>query len=90
MNNYSEVIETIVNTILTKVKKAIEDESHYDKTFTATVIQKDNDNSIIVFLNGQNYFASTTVGVKVGDSVRVCAPCNNWSDLFVVENKSRR
>ena len=28
--------------------------------------------------------------VLVGDMVRVCAPCNNWKDLFIVGSSSER
>ena len=33
---------------------------------------------------------STTIPCSVDDFVRVCAPCNNWRELFVVENKTKR
>lgn len=86
-----EAVDSIVETILSTVSKAIEKYGKYDRTFTANVIDVlSNQNKCVVMYNGTSYTASTTVDVKLGDLVRVCVPCSNWNDIFVVENRSRR
>lgn len=86
-----EAVDSIVNTVLSVVSKAIEKYGKYDRTFTANVIDVlSSQNKCIVMYNGTFYTASTTVTVSRGDLVRVCVPCNNWNDIFVVENRTRR
>ncbi len=86
-----EAVDSIVETVLSAVSKAIEKYGKYDRTFTANVIDVQNaQKRCVVMYNGTSYTASTTIDVSLGDLVRVCVPCNNWNDLFVVENRSRR
>lgn len=79
----------MVATILETIKRAVEKECHYDKTFTAKVIDlTNNKHKCYITYNGVNYLTSTTIPVSVNDWVRVTAPCNDFNDLFIVENKS--
>lgn len=87
--NYNKIIDNIVNSILTKIKKAVDSECKYDKTFTANVINVSSDKkTCTIIYSGTMYTVKTTIKVEQGNLVRVCAPMNNWSDLFVVENRS--
>lgn len=86
-----EAVDSIVETVLSVVSKAIEKYGKYDRTLTANVIDVlNNQGKCTVMCNGTSYTASTTVDVVVGDLVRICVPCNNWNDIFVVENRTRR
>ena len=83
--NYNTIIENMANNILSQIKKAIDSDCPYDKTFLSTVIDKDGSGNAAVFINGRNYTAKCgNLSVSKGDTVFVCAPQNNWNDLFIV------
>lgn len=87
----NKAIDIMVSSILKNIKKAINGEGKYDKTFTANVVSVLNgEGKCGIVYNGSHYTASTTIVVKELDMVRVCAPMNNWGDLFVVENCSAK
>lgn len=91
MDNYTQLINRMTNNILSQIRKAIENESKYDKTFIATVISKDSSGNATVFLNGRNYSAKYgRMSVSAGDTAYVCAPQNNWNELFIVNVISRK
>lgn len=86
-----DAVDSIVEVMLSTMSKAIEKYGKYDRTFNANVIDVfKNQNKCLVMYNGTSYTASTTIDVSLGDLVRVCVPCNNWNDIFVVENRTRR
>lgn len=80
------IIQEMVSSILTQVKKAIDKEGHYDKTFTAKVVNILSNNRIEALYNGTIVRASSSIQCNTGDFVRICAPQNNWGDLFVLIN----
>lgn len=75
---------TIVNQVFTMVKA----KSYSDKTFKARVTEIITVYKIRVQYCGSSYTVSTSLPCSVNDIVRVCAPCNNWKELFVIENKT--
>lgn len=62
--------------------------AEYDKTFTANIDEKISSTKATVQYNGMTYTVSSTIAFEEGDLVRVCVPCNNWNDLFIVENRT--
>lgn len=73
------------------ITKAIVDSTEYilskgkfDKTFTAVVIKNIESKKYSVRHNGIEYTAKGPEGITEGSFVKVCAPQNDWSDLFIV------
>jgi len=85
MNNtdYSNAIKQMTQSLVEAFGK--KDKS--DKTFTAKVTVVYGTKCKVLY-SGNTYTVSSSIPCSVGDMVRVCAPCNNWQDLFVVENKT--
>lgn len=81
--NYSETIKQITHAMVESFGKR----EKYDKTFTAKITEV-SDKKYKVLYCGNSYTVSSSMVCSVGDIVRVCAPCDNWLDLFVVENKT--
>lgn len=81
---YSDVIKEIVETILDTIKRGIDQWGKFDKTFTAEVKKKVGGSKYLVTYMGNELTVFSTVSLTVGSIVRVCAPQNNWNDLFVV------
>lgn len=88
--NTTEMINAMCQSILDNCYKMIEKEVKADKTFTAKVTEIVNANKCRVLYCGNTFTVSTTISVSLNDIVRVCAPCNNWQDLFVVENRTQK
>ena len=78
----------MTDSILSKIEQAVNEKGRYDKTFTANISQKISDTKAMITYNGIVYTVRSTIPFNDGDLVRVCAPCNNWNDLFVVENRT--
>lgn len=87
--NITEAIKTIIDSTLSKMQFAINTKSYSDKTFTARIVTGIKANKYKIMYCGNEYTVSSTVSCSAGDFVRVCAPCNNWQDLFVIENKTQ-
>lgn len=83
-----DVIQTITESILSKMKLLVDQKVNCDKTFTAKVTEVISPGKCRVLYSGNDYTISTAIPVRPGDVVRVCAPCNNWKELFITENKS--
>lgn len=65
----------------------------YDKTFRAKVISDEGNNVYGVQINGKNYKAVYTgEKIAVGQMVKVKAPLNNFSDIYIetLPRKRRR
>lgn len=86
--NYNEVIEELVKSIKQAID-GIKETLSYDKTFRAKVTEKINDRKYKILYCGTTYTVSSSILCEVGDFVRVCAPCNNWKDLFIIHNRTR-
>ena len=83
MNDYVSFYKDFAETILTYVKKGIDTKSCSDKTFKCRITSKVNDKYQVLYC-GNTYMVSSSIACEIDDYVRVCAPCNNWNDLFIV------
>lgn len=83
-----DAIQTMTESILSKMKQLAEQKVNCDKTITAKVTEVVAPGKCRILYSGNTYTVSTTIPVKPGDIVRVCAPCNNWKELYITENKS--
>lgn len=86
MSLYTDVTKEIIESILSGVKDGIEELSNGDKTFKARIVELTSPAKCKVLYNGVNYTVISNVYCEVGDLVRVCAPCNNWNELYVEAN----
>ena len=84
MISNTELIQQIAETITETIRKALNTEGEYDRTYTASVIEKIGRNKYTVEYNGGQHTAQSTITLSVGDVVRVCLPRNDESELFVV------
>lgn len=82
MEDYNPILREMAKAYVTVLKK-LEDVAHSDRTFTCQIVGKVK-NKYQVKYNGQIYVVSSSIPCENGDYVRVCAPCNNWEDLFIV------
>lgn len=81
--SYASFYKEFAETILTYVKKSIDTKSYSDKTFKCQITGKVKDKYQVLYC-GNTYMVSSSIPCEIGDLVRVCAPCNNWNDLFIV------
>lgn len=86
--NYPEVVNDMANKIIAQVFSMIQAKSYSDKTFTAKVTEVISADKVRVQYCGSLYTASTTIPCSPEHIVRVCAPCNNWRELFIIENRT--
>lgn len=84
MISNSELIQRMAEVITEMVKKALDSEGRYDKTYTATVIEKIAPNKYTVEYNGGKHTARSHISLSPGDLVMVCSPCSDDSALFVL------
>ena len=85
--NYTEVIQVITKSIA-DFFDAKTNALQYDKTFTAKIVSPNVQGVCQIIYNGKTQKASTSIPCQKDDYVRVCAPSNNWQELFIVENKT--
>lgn len=88
LSDYVTVISKMTDSILSKIEQAVNEKGQYDKTFTANILQKISNTKALITYKGTIYTVRSTVSFEEGDLVRVCAPCNDWNDLFIVENRT--
>ena len=88
--NYSQLATKLADKVTVQIYEMIKKNERSDKTFTARVTEIISAYKIRVQYCGSSYTVSTTIPCSVDDFVRVCAPCNNWRELFVVENKTKK
>lgn len=55
----------------------------YDKTFRAKIVDQISTNKYTILYKNKGYPASCGWNVKIGDAVWVCAPRNNWNELYI-------
>ncbi|MEY8338478.1 pyocin knob domain-containing protein [Lachnospiraceae bacterium 62-35] len=82
--NYNELWNEISNSLFTHVKNLIS-RAPYDKTFNAKVLKKLSDRKYQILYKNARYTARYNGLVNIGDIVHVCAPKNNWSELFILD-----
>ena len=81
--SYSSFYKEFAETILSYVQKSIDTKSYSDKTFKCQITGKVKGKYQVLYC-GNTYTVSSSISCEIGDLVRVCAPCNNWNDLFIV------
>lgn len=72
------IIQAIENIIEPKLEKL-----RYDKTYRAKVIEKTSNGVYKVQINGTEYSVKYKGDLNVGDIVKVKAPLNNFSDIYI-------
>ena len=82
--NYQRVINEISSAITDYLDNYLARKAKFDKTFSATVVEKVSDNKYEVFYRGKKFMLSYNGTLSINQSVRVCAPQNNWNELFIV------
>ncbi|MEY8338481.1 hypothetical protein AALB16_10740 [Lachnospiraceae bacterium 62-35] len=82
--NYNELWNEISNSLFTHVKHLI-NRAPYDKTFKAKVLKKLSDGKYQILYKNARYTARYHGLVIPGETVHVCAPKNNWSELFILD-----
>lgn len=76
------ILQAINNLIEPKLKTL-----RYDKTYRAKIIEKIDDKNYKISLNGTEYQAPYEGDLKIGDIVKVKAPLNNFSDIYIENNE---
>ncbi|MEY8338480.1 hypothetical protein AALB16_10735 [Lachnospiraceae bacterium 62-35] len=82
--NYNELWNEISNSLFTHVKNLI-NKAPYDKTFKAKVLKKLSDKKYQILYKNAKYTAKYHGLVNTGETVHVCAPKNNWNELFILD-----
>lgn len=72
------IIQAINNIVEPKVSSL-----KYDKTYRAKIIQKIDAGIYMVQINGKEYKLPYSGDLNVGDIVKVKAPLNNFSDIYI-------
>lgn len=80
--NNEKIIDKIVGRILAYVQKGIE-KAPFDKTFRAQVTESLGNGKYKVRYKGIEYTAKYSSTIAVNTWVYVCAPQNNWNELFI-------
>ena len=80
---YETTITTLTESVLTTVKQLLRKEA-FDKTFRARITAPPENGSCRIEYQGAVYPARCSAPLKAGDYAYVCAPQNNWSELFVI------
>lgn len=81
--DYNQLIYGIVEHIKEAIDTRIA-QANVDRTFKAIIVGKVSNGKYEIQYQRKKYTVSANKSYSVGDVVRVCAPCNDWSDLFVV------
>lgn len=81
--NYISIVEMICAEIKGLVGSMIQ-VAGFDRTFKAVISKKLSDNQYEIIYQKKYYHARSNGTYKSGDVVYVCAPQNNWSELYIV------
>ena len=81
--DYTTLWNEFARALFVQVKRQIE-RAGYDRTFKAQVKSRLPDGRYEVLYRGNYYAASSSFQLTAGQIVRVCAPQNNWNDLFIL------
>lgn len=83
-NGLNYIIQAIDNIITPRVETL-----KYDKTYRAKVTEIVNDNTYKVEIFGDEYQLNYDGVLDVGEIVRVKAPLNNYSDIYIETEPAR-
>lgn len=79
-NEYGMIIREMTEVM----KKAFYRPDKYDHTYIMKVVEVIDASHYRVNYNGGLRKATSSIPLNIDDNVWVCAPCNNWDNLFVV------
>lgn len=82
MENYTEIFKNVISMVQEMISKSI-NKAAYDKTFRAIVINKLANNRYEIEYKGNRYSARCKIPLDSGSIVTVCAPQNNWNELYI-------
>ena len=85
MRVFEEIIKDISMLIDIKIKNI-----NRDITFKATVIEKVSDTKYKILYKKQYHTAWCLAKLVIGSTVHVCAPGNDWSELFINQSCTRK
>lgn len=88
MGDANELGKVFSEKLLSKAKIIINEKSNSDKTFRAKVIGKTDKNKYGVLYKGNIYVARCEVDIDKETFVDVCAPMNNWDNLYIQKSGS--
>lgn len=83
----TQLVQQIASTILESIKKGIDTEGKYDRSFKAIVERKVGAAKYEINYGGQTMTAHSSLLLTAGDIVMVCAPQNNWNELYIVTKR---
>lgn len=82
--NYTEVMQELSHVVVSAIQSCLKS-AKFDVSFKAQVTAIIAANTYTIMYKRQNYTAhGYRENIKVGDYVMVCAPQNNWSNLYIV------
>ena len=81
-----KAISKLVSTVLSYVQRSI-DKASFDRTFRARIVKIISDEKYQVEWKGAHYTVRGFQSYSIGDLVYVCAPTNQWEDLFILPEK---
>lgn len=87
--NFQDVYKKIaedISYLFTNMADAL----NYDKTFRAKVIRKESNGKYSVLYKNKEYAAKCDGSLNRNDTVWVCAPKNDWNELYVQSCNSLR
>lgn len=80
--NYLDIWNAFANSLRSEIDKKLE-KAKFDRSFKARVIGKISDGKYEIFYRGKTFSASCSASLSTDQIVQVCAPQNNWDDLFI-------
>lgn len=81
--DYKEILISVTKTIVDVIDSNL-DKLTYDRTFKAKIVEVIQDGIYKIKYKGNIYKVKSFVDCVIDDYVTVCAPCNEWNELFVV------
>jgi len=80
--NFIEVYQKLADDMTLLINNKLNNIAR-DRTFKAKIIEKVSNNKYKILYKNRYYTARCHAELSVGDIVYVCAPENNWSELFI-------
>ena len=81
--NYNKIIDEMTSSIAEFLDSYLKNKAPFDKTFKAKVIGKISNERYQILYKGNKYTVSSSAPLSTDQIIRVCAPQNNWSELYV-------
>ncbi|MBT9778838.1 hypothetical protein GPL15_20370 [Clostridium sp. MCC353] len=81
--NYRQIIDEVSSSIGDYLDNYLNKNAKFDRTFKAKIIGKISDGRYEISYRGKTFAASCDAQLSTNQIVIVCAPQNNWSELFI-------